>query len=685
MSAIDAAVADGVDVINYSIGSSSFLIGPDDIAFLFADASGVFVATSAGNNGPGAATVASPATVPWLTSVGASTQSRDFRGTMTLGDGTTIEGVTITGGLSETTLVDAEDFGNTLCDPNVAFAADISGTIVLCQRGVFARVAKSQAVANAGGAGMVLWNPTLNTLNTDNHYVPSLHISDADGPAVKAYIDSAGTGATASLSGGIKVETGGNVMAAFLSRGENLLNSDIIKPDVTAPGVNILAGNSPAALLGSPGESFQAISGTSMSSPHVAGSFALLKQAHPDWSPAIAKSALMTTARQNVVKEDGVTPADPFDVGAGHIDWSRPAVAPQSPLSPGLVYDAGLFEYAAWTCGAHLGVFTSATCDFLEAIGIPSDGSDLNVPSIGVGELVGSQTVQRTVTAVGETTGVQVFKVDINAPPGYDVSVSPKKLKLKTGQSATYDVTMTNDGTAALGPWAFGSLTWKGEGYQVRSSIALRAFELAGPAEVSGDRTDSGTSFGVQFGYDGDYVAAPHGLVAAGDTVGNVIDDPANNINVALGTGVGVTFHFVNVPAGTALARLSLFDAFTDGNHDLDLYVFGPSGAFVGGSGSGTSAEEVNVAMPAPWVYTVVVHGWQTNGPDSNYTLFDWSVPSAAGGGSLVIDSAPTTATVGGSGTVVVSWSGLSAGTKYLGAVSHSNGTDLVGLTLVSL
>jgi subtilisin family serine protease len=135
-------------------------------------------------------------------------------------------------------------------------------------------------------------------------------------------------------------------MTDFSSRGPNPVAPDIIKPDVTAPGIQILAGNSPFPDPGStpPGGLFQAIAGTSMSSPHVAGVFALLKQAHPEWSAAMAKSALMTTAHQNVLDNNRTSPADPFDMGAGHIrpggEWSKGSVT-----QPGLVYEAGFYEY----------------------------------------------------------------------------------------------------------------------------------------------------------------------------------------------------------------------------------------------------------------------------------------------------------------------------------------------------
>jgi subtilisin family serine protease len=726
--AIDEAVADGVDVINYSIGSTAATIGPDDIAFLFAADGGVHVATSAGNSGPDPSTVGSPATVPWLTSVGASTQSREFIGEVELGDngngddaapdGTTangdndndaalddtttngnnnnddaeFEGITVTGGTaSGLDLVDAADHGNELCDVGTAFSPSVAGKIVLCRRGIFARVSKSLAVFNDGGAGMILYNAGPNdSLNTDNHYLPSLHVTYEDGLAIKAYIAANPGTATATIEGGKFTRTRGNVMASFSSRGPDRLSEDIIKPDVTAPGVNVLAGNTPTALLGAPGELFQAISGTSMSSPHVAGVFALLKQAHPDWSPAMAKSALMTTARHNVDKEDGVTPADPFDFGAGHIQpggkWRKGSLA-----EPGLVYDAGLFEYAAFTCGADLGVFTSGSCDFLEGLGIPSDPSDLNLASIGVAELVGSQTVIRTVTSVASNT--KTFRVSVDEPPGYSVKVSPKKLTLGPGDTATYEVTITNDGSAGVGDWAFGSLAWRKGNYSVYSPIAARAFPFAAPAEVSDTGTAGSASVDVQFGYNGPYTAAPHGLVPADLQPDTVADDPANNINVALGTCdfgapfpwpcTGITWHAVTAAAGDAYVRISLFDAFTDGADDLDLYVFNSGLGFIGGSGSGTSAEQVDVPFPGDTLYYVAVHGWQTDGPDSSYTLFDWAFGPPVS--NLTVDSAPASASVGATGSVDISWSGLSAGTKYLGAVSHSDAIDILALTLIDI
>jgi hypothetical protein len=676
--AIDQAVADGVDVINYSIGSSATTLGPDGIAFLFAADAGVFVATSAGNAGPGPSTLGSPSWIPWLTTVGASTQDRTFQGSVVLGDDTSeFFGASVTGGTDVLPLVDSEDAGSELCIPGALDPAVVTGKIVLCERGAIARVEKSHAVDMAGGAGMILYNTSdAQTQNTDNHWVPSVHINNTDGLTIKGYIASKGAGATAhaQIKGGEFTVIDAPWMAAFSSRGPNGGAMDIIKPDITAPGVNILAANSPTAFLGAPDQLFQSIGGTSMSSPHVAGIFALLKEAKPDWSPAMAKSAIMTTAYQDVMKEDGGTPADPFDMGAGHLN-------PNPAADPGLVYDAGFLDYLGFLCGNNPANIRQATCNFLISIGVPTDPSDLNYPSIGIAELAGYQTVTRTVTNVG--AGI-TYNVSVDAPPGIDVTVNPSTLTLESGESATYDVTFTTLPGAIMNDWTFGSLTWTDGSHNVRSPIAVRPTALAAPGEVLGTGTDGSLSFDIIFGYDGAYTAGAHGLVPADMQPGNVVDDPANDINTALATGVGVTFYFVIIPADTEYARFSLFDDYTDGDDDLDLYIFGPDTAGfpqVGGSGSGTSEEEVNLAAPAPGTYIAVVHGWQTDGPDSNYTLFNWMFGPDVGNMTL---AAPTVATLGAMETITVDWTGLNADTKYLGAVSHdySGGSRLTLLSV---
>jgi subtilisin family serine protease len=678
VAAIDQAVADGVDVINYSIGSAARSItGPDDIAFLFAADAGVFVATSNGNDGPDPDTTGSPSSSPWLISVAATSHRGPVGGTATLGDATVVTGVSVAdpAGTGDLLLVDASDLGNELCLLGVEFTEDITGKAVLCWRGENARVDKSAAVAEAGGAGMILANVVgeASSIVADIHSVPSVHIDAAAGLVVEAYIDSEGAGATANIAG----QQGGlNAVAGFSSRGSGAV-PDVIKPDIAAPGVNVLAAAPPSTFYGTTeGGVAQFLSGTSMASPHVAGIGALITEAHPEWTPAMIKSALMTTADiGQTLDQTGLAAATPFDTGSG-------LVQPGSALDPGLVYDAGFFDYLAFLCGSTTAV-GAGTCSFLEGLGFSFDPSDLNQPNIGVADLAGSQTVVRTVTNVGPAG---TYEVAVDAPSGIDVLVSPTSLTLGAGASATYEVTFTTLESASLDTWTFGSLAWSDGTRAVTSQLGIRPVKLAAPFEVSGSGADGSVAYDVAFGYTGSFIVAGHGLEEAVETPGNVVDDPENDINAALGSGVGVTFHAVEVPAGTAVTRFSLFDDATDGADDLDLYVFGPESAgfpFVGGSGSPTSAERVDLIDPSPGLYLVVVHGWQTDGPDSNYALFSWDV-SATPGNDLTV-TGPAAATLGETGTVEASWSGLVAGSRYLGAVSYDDGGGIFQMTLVSV
>jgi hypothetical protein len=419
-----------------------------------------------------------------------------------------------------------------------------------------------------------------------------------------------------------------------------------------------------------------------MSSPHVAGVYALFKQAHPAWTPAMAKSALMTSARRDVVLEDGETPAEVFAMGAGYIDPGGNIHQRGSAFNPGLVYDAGLSEYAAFTCGAGVGdMWVSGTCETLESAGFPTDPSDLNLPSIGIAELVGTQTVTRTVTSVADK--IRVFEAHVKAPPGFRIEVEPATVTLSPGETAQFSVTITHT-RAPLDEWRHGTLSWRSAGYRVQSPIAVRAVAFDSPDEIIAGGTSGSASFDVAWGYTGTYQAAGHGLAAPATEDDVVVDDPENDINEALTSGVGVTYHTINVPDDSAYARFSLFDEATGGDDDLDLYVFDPEGNFVGGSGSGTSAEEVSVTLPLGGNYSVVVHGWETEGPETTYTLYTWAVPLATGG-SLSVADAPSSAVAGTTGTVGISWTGLDPATIYVGAVSHTGPDGLLGLTVVDL
>jgi subtilisin family serine protease len=687
--AIDQAVADGVDVINYSIGGGAGAVGADELAFLFAADAGVFVANSAGNSGPGASTLGDPGTKPWVTTVGASTQSRFLQGTVILGNGAQYTGASITEGAGPAPLVDGVALGNALCNPAVPFSASVAGKIVVCQRGSVGRAAKSLAVFNAGGVGMIMHeNSDAGNLFSDSHWVPSVHVDQTPGLAIKAYLAAnPGTATAQIVAPQIGTWPYAPSMTDFSSRGPNPVAPDIIKPDVTAPGIQILAGNSPFPDPGTtpPGELFQAIAGTSMSSPHVAGLFALLKQANPDWSAAMAKSALMTTAHQGVLDNNRTSHADPFDMGAGHVNPGS-AVKKGSSFQPGLAYDAGFNEYLGFMCDEFPEVFSNpaATCAILEGAGIATKAYNLNYPSIGVGSLAGSQTVTRTVTSVARDSGRRTYRVSVEAPAGYDVSVSPSTFSLRKGESATYQVTITN-ASAPIGAWRFGSLTWLDTSgtYSAYSPIAVRASEFSAPAAITGSGVSGSASFDVKFGYTGAYAAAAHGLVPATVTSDNVLQDVDQTFNPSdVGTG-GANLHQFNL-SGIAFLRIAIPPEATEANADLDVFVYNPSNQLAASSTAGGTDEVINITLPADGTWSVYVHGWAAPGGDSDYDMYSWAI-SATPGGNLAIDSAPASATIGATETIDLSWTGATAGEWHLGAVSHTGPSGLMGLTLVEV
>lgn len=397
----------------------------------------------------------------------------------------------------------------------------------------------------------------------------------------------------------------------------------------------------------------------------------------------MARSAAMTTAYQDVVDNDRVSPADPFDYGAGHVDpsgpWNKGSIA-----QPGLAYDAGFFEYAAFMCGTFPDNISASFCAFLEAEGYPTEAYNLNYPSIGAGAVPGALTVQRTVTSVANENGNRTYHVSVDAPPGYSVSVSPSSLTLKSGQSATYQVTFTNV-SAPIGEWRFGSLSWTDEDglYDVYSPIAVRGALFDAPAEIDASGESGSASFDVNFGYTGSYAAAPHGLVVATVTSDNVVQDPDQNFNPGDGYSNPHTFNLL----GAAQFRIAMPPEATEPNADLDIFVQDPSGAFVAQSTSGGTNELIDIPLPADGAWTVWVHGWSTPGGDSDYDMWTWAVPLTSGG-SLSVDAAPTSATIGATETVNVSWSGLTSGAVgdwYLGAVSHTGDVGFMGLTLFNV
>jgi subtilisin family serine protease len=674
VAAIDQAVADGVDVINFSVsGSRTNFRDPVEIAFLFAADAGVFVATSAGNSGPGASTVAHPG--PWVTTVANGTHNRNGEGAITLGNGASYSGASMANAVAATPMIDSAAAGLAGADPlrvelcysaadnggaPVLDPAKVAGKIVLCKRGATALVNKTAAVKAAGGAGAVIYNDPAGATTTLAllHTVPTVHVLAPSGLAIKTYLagTAAPTGAIAQSA--IVLNAAAPFTSSTSSRGPLLAgNGDVLKPDLIAPGTDILAAVAPP---GNSGRNFDLYSGTSMSSPHVAGLAALFKERFPSWSPMAIKSALMTTGTDIL---DGGTPApntNPaliFRQGAGHVN-------PPRAFSPGLVYDANFADWLAFICGAQPGGGCTGVT--------PIDPSNLNQASIAIGDMAGVQTVTRKVKNVSGSP--LTVAASVTGMTGFSTTVTPSGMTLAPGAEGSFSVSFLRT-SATLNAFTGGQLTWAGGGYSVRSPIVVRPVALAAPAQVSSG--GAAISYPVTFGYTGPFTATARGLVAAATTSGSVADDPTDG-SCSL-TAPNAQLIPVVVPAGTTYARFSLFDADVSAGADIDLCVFNGS-TLVGSSGSGTSAEEVNLLNPAAATYTVVVQGWGVVGT-SPFKLHTWLLGSADAGNMTV--SAPASATTAAVGSISLAFSGLAAGTRYLGTVAYGGATGLPNPTIV--
>ena len=656
VAAIDQAVADGVDVINFSIsGSRTNFRDPVEIAFLFAADAGVFVAASAGNSGPATSTVAHPG--PWLTTVAAGTHNRNGAGSVTLGNGVTITGASYATQVGPLPLIDAAAAGLAGADPatlalcygiaNGAARLDpakVAGKIVVCERGGIALVNKSQAVKDAGGLGMVLVNtPTsANTTLAILHVIPTVHLPNTAYAGVKAY--AAVAGATAQINtAAIVLNAAAPFTAGFSSRGPlRAGNGDLLKPDIIAPGQDVLAGVAPP---GNGGRLFDFYSGTSMSSPHVAGLAALFKQLHPEWSPMAIKSALMTSAG-DILDGPNTNPLVIFRQGAGH-------VRPNNATNPGLVFDSGFNDWLGFLCGTQLPV------SFCSDAGVPVlDASNMNTASIAIGDMAGVQTITRRVTNVGSSAAT--YTPTYTGMVGFTVAISPPSLTLAAGETKSFTVTFTRT-TATLNTYTGGQLTLSDGIHNVRIPMVVRPVALAAPLQVSG-------SYSVTFGYNGAFTATPRGLIPAATATG------------AVATGVAVDIP-VTLAAGTTYARFSLFDSEVSQVSDIDLEVYNAAGTLVGASGGATTAEEVNLLNPAAGVYTVRVVGFLVPTGSANFTLFNWALGSSAAGNMSL--TAPAAAAIGTTATIGITTSGLTAGTKYLGSVAYGGAAGVPNPTIV--
>ncbi|KAF8388301.1 hypothetical protein HHK36_026967 [Tetracentron sinense] len=494
LAAMDSAIRDGVDILSLSLGGFPIPLFEDSIAIgsFRAMERGVMVICAAGNNGPTPSLVANEA--PWIVTVGASTLDRRFPAVVHLGNGEILNGESMYPGKQlaekevELVYVTGGNKGSQFCLKGSLPRSKVHQKMVVCDRGVNGRAEKGQVVKDSGGAAMILANTKINLEedSVDAHVLPATLIGYAESVHLKSYINS-------TRRPRARIEFGGTVIgkstaptvAQFSSRGPSITNPSILKPDIIAPGVNIIAAW-PQNLgpTGLPEDSrrvnFTIMSGTSMACPHLSGIAALVCSAHPTWSPAAVKSAIMTTA--DVVDHlgkpimDGQKPAEVFAMGAGHVNPGRA-------INPGLVYDIKPDEYITHLCtlgytSSEIFAITHRNVSCQETMA-NNRGFSLNYPSISVifKPRMMSKIIKRRLTNVGSPNST--YSVEVMAPQGVKIRVKPQHLTfVHVYQSLRYRVWIISRKRMASKKVTFsqGHLTWvhthHGQ-YRARSPISV--------------------------------------------------------------------------------------------------------------------------------------------------------------------------------------------------------------------
>ncbi|CAA0828018.1 Subtilisin-like protease SBT5.3, partial [Striga hermonthica] len=491
MAAIDMAIHDGVDVLSLSLGGGAipFFKDVNAIGSFHAVSKGIVVVFSAGNSGPNQGTVENVA--PWQITVGASTMDRKFPSYLILGnkrfEGESLSDKSLPEGkwfaiiyaryanASNATAEQAE-----LCEPESLDAKKVKGKILVCLRGITARVDKGRQAALAGAVGMVLANDKAsgNEILADAHVLPATHISYKDGLALLSQMYKTRSPMALITKPKTLLDTKpAPVMATFSSQGPNTVMPEILKPDITAPGLSIIAAYT--GVVGPTGEdfdkrrvTFNSESGTSMSCPHVAGVVGLLKNLYPNWTPAAIKSAIMTTASTidntwHSITNNSNSKATPFNYGAGHID-------PNQAMDPGLVYDVGTTNYLNLLCTlgynqTQINLFwdKSFTCPKPNIRLI-----DFNYPSISVPNLRGPVTVTRKVKNVGPPG---TYKASVCSPDVISIQIEPDKLEFKSvGEEKGFNIKIQPNKNGGSKGYVFGKLTWSDGQHKVTSPIVVK-------------------------------------------------------------------------------------------------------------------------------------------------------------------------------------------------------------------
>jgi len=675
--AIDQAIVDGVDVINHSLGSDAgadnpWRHGSVDRAYLAAREAGIFVATSAGNDGPEERTVGSPANAPWVLAVGNSTHNvlpgnsvKNLVGGNTTPPGNMF-GASLTGGTGQLQIVHARDYGNALCgtgeSEEVASCSQLqglsnpwdgqtpfNGEIVVCDRGTYGRVEKGKNLLLAGAGGYILANTAAQgeTIIADEHCLPAIHVSQEDGDVLRDWL-AGGSGHGGAITGFSLVENDsfGDQVAFSSSRGPAKPPvEDTLKPNVIAPGTSILA-------AGHVGQEFIILSGTSMSSPHIAGAAALLKSVHPDWNVNQIASAIETTATPELATDRGIDAADAQERGAG-----RPQLG----------------------VAANTGVYLAVTAnEFANAD--PANGGqprDLNLPGLVDARCPGKCSFTRQVT--DHVGGGNWTASALGLPENVDVTITPAIFSLESGETQELVIDIDISRSGIVDEWISGSVRLSAAGLPDQFLTLSVHWGLPASLRLTDDRNGGWQEVTLAGPIDmPDATFTSGGLEKPG--MANLLQDPTDDDPYDGGAGVFTTWH--SLPQGALWLYAQTLNSTAE---DLDLYV----GRDDNGDGIAEASEELcnsitpdvlercNLYDLQAGNYWILVQNWLATGPGGDLATVAHAAIVPSTDDNLAV-SGPGIVQANQSFPLRLSWDNLNAlpGEQFFGAVAIGSNRD---------